>query len=362
MSPCPQGSTDDDSSDHQQSFTDLAALTLSDSGQLPPAQQGEIRLRSGSMESKKTLSSSASNLTVIGLPERSSTHSHLGEVTRKLRAQLSRCERSLEEANREKESTAKQLAKVEQERMDVSSQLHSVERELESTKQELAKSQVQLKGAQGQIEAVMKAKGVAMKDNAVSYQQSIQQETRLRELQAENELLEQKRDIANKEREKMIVEVVALRRKLDTIKTQRQKDAKDLSAMRHLKDRAVQGMERLRSDGEKLEQAKKNAEEELAKMRDSIAHASLKSGISSQRVKASTASGGVSMATVGGGSTSQELQAVLDRLRVVENERKVVCKRLFGVEGGGEGNHSLSDIVHKVDTLYQVSWSLTFNP
>ena len=38
----------------------------------------------------------------------------------------------------------------------------------------------------------------------------------------------------------MINDLVGLKKKLDTIKTQRQKDAKDLSLMRHLKDKAVQ--------------------------------------------------------------------------------------------------------------------------
>ena len=36
------------------------------------------------------------------------------------------------------------------------------------------------------------------------------------------------RDITNKERERVIGEAVALKKKLETIKTQRQKDAKDL--------------------------------------------------------------------------------------------------------------------------------------
>ena len=73
-----------------------------------------------------------------------------------------------------------------------------------------------------------KEKGVAMRDNAASYQQSIQRESQLRELQAEKEILEQQRDIANKERERVIGEAVALKKKLEAIKAQRQKDAKEL--------------------------------------------------------------------------------------------------------------------------------------
>jgi len=37
----------------------------------------------------------------------------------------------------------------------------------------------------------------------------------------------------------LITELVGLKRKLDTIKTQRQKDAKELSTMRHLKDKTM---------------------------------------------------------------------------------------------------------------------------
>ena len=51
--------------------------------------------------------------------------------------------------------------------------------------------------------------GVAMKDNAASYQQSIQLETKLRELEAERQILQQQRDIANKEREKIVMESVS---------------------------------------------------------------------------------------------------------------------------------------------------------
>lgn len=50
-----------------------------------------------------------------------------------------------------------------------------------------------------------------MRDNAASYQQSIQLETKLRELQAERQIIEQQRNIANKEREKVVTESVSLK-------------------------------------------------------------------------------------------------------------------------------------------------------
>ena len=51
--------------------------------------------------------------------------------------------------------------------------------------------------------------GVAMRDNAVSYKQSIQLESKLRELETERQILQQQRDIANKEREKVVMESVS---------------------------------------------------------------------------------------------------------------------------------------------------------
>ena len=48
-----------------------------------------------------------------------------------------------------------------------------------------------------------------MRDNAMSYKQSIQLESKLRELEAERQILQQQRDIANKEREKVVMESVS---------------------------------------------------------------------------------------------------------------------------------------------------------
>ena len=48
-----------------------------------------------------------------------------------------------------------------------------------------------------------------MRDNAVSYKQSIQLESKLKELEAERQIIQQQRDIANKEREKVVMESVS---------------------------------------------------------------------------------------------------------------------------------------------------------
>ena len=52
--------------------------------------------------------------------------------------------------------------------------------------------------------------------------------------------MEQQRDIANTERERVITDCVGLKKKLEAMMLQRQKDAKDLSAMRHVKEKAFQ--------------------------------------------------------------------------------------------------------------------------
>ena len=59
-------------------------------------------------------------------------------------------------------------------------------------------------------------------------------------LQAEKQIMEHQRDIANTERERVITDCVGLKKKLEAMMSQRQKDAKDLSAMRHVKEKAFQ--------------------------------------------------------------------------------------------------------------------------
>ena len=64
--------------------------------------------------------------------------------------------------------------------------------------------------------------------------------TQLQELQAEKQILEQQRDIANTERERVIMDCVNLKKKLEGMNLQRHKDAKELSTMRHIKEKAFQ--------------------------------------------------------------------------------------------------------------------------
>ena len=136
----------------------------------------------------------------------------------------------------------------------------------------------------------------------------------------------------------MINDAVALKRKLETIKTQRQKDAKDLSAMRHLKDKAVSEMGELRKSVEDLQREKELHKEELAKIQEIVHRATMKFPAVSQ--------------AKGTSSLSQDLSAVLEILYSIDNEKKVIQKKLFGLDGGEQG-HTLGEILHKVENLFQ---------
>ena len=224
-----QGSMDEDlhlSSDGTQSMSsDLAALTRSDSGQM-----AEPHPRSLSFEAKRKLSSSASNLAAVDGGRQS-------EQTSRHRAILKGYERSLEEQRRENAALSDKLAAGEVERSRLDKRLKAVVTELESSQAELARSREAGRSTQEQIDALATDKEVAMRDNADSYKRMLQSATQLRELQSEKEILVQHRDIANREREKMASDNIAMKRKLDAIKMQRQKDANDLSTMRVLKDK-----------------------------------------------------------------------------------------------------------------------------
>ena len=136
----------------------------------------------------------------------------------------------------------------------------------------------------------------------------------------------------------MINDAVALKRKLETIKTQRQKDAKDLSAMRHLKDKAVSEMGELRKSVEDLQKEKEGLEEELAKIQEIVHRATMKLPAVSQ--------------AKGTSSLSQDLSAVMEILYSIENEKKVIQKKLFGLDGT-EQSQSLGEILHRVENLFQ---------
>lgn len=130
-----------------------------------------------------------------------------------------------------------QVSEMAQGHGNAESQLQQAKSEAKKLREELNSTSTKLKQAQSQIEQLNKA---AMKNNATTYQQSIQLESQIQTLQAEKQIMEQQRDIANTERERVITDCVGLKKKLEAMMLQRQKDAKDLSAMRHVKEKAFQ--------------------------------------------------------------------------------------------------------------------------
>lgn len=120
---------------------------------------------------------------------------------------------------------------MDKERTEMEVQMKRLKQELQTAQLEINKTIGQYKEAQTQIQMLSKEKGnlvvcdlyrgrnmhsfvdlsagVAMRDNAVSYKQSIQLESKMRELEAERQILQQQRDIANKEREKVVMESVS---------------------------------------------------------------------------------------------------------------------------------------------------------
>lgn len=176
-----------------------------------------------SFEAKRKLSSSTSDL-------------RHGESSR-LRAKLSQCEQLLEDLRKDNAALSEQAERQGVEREQLEGRLKAITKELESSQADLAKARESVSTAQEQIDTLTMEKEVAMRDNAESYKQVLMNSTQLKEVLAEREILVRHQKIADREREKMASENVAMKRKLDTIKKQRQQDAADLSTMRVLKDK-----------------------------------------------------------------------------------------------------------------------------
>lgn len=71
-----------------------------------------------------------------------------------------------------------------------------------------------------------------------------------------------------------------MQKKLEQIKSQRQKDAKELVAMKHVKDKAVSEMTELRKQNQEMKETVAGLEEEMGRIRESMSHVSMKLGLS----------------------------------------------------------------------------------
>ena len=68
---------------------------------------------------------------------------------------------------------------MEQKHSDLESRFRAINGELESSRKQTTTATSEHQSAKKQIEILTKEKGVAMRDNAASYQQSIQMETQV---------------------------------------------------------------------------------------------------------------------------------------------------------------------------------------
>jgi len=68
---------------------------------------------------------------------------------------------------------------LETERGELSSQLETAKKELENSRKKLSSASFKFKEAQSQIDMLDKEKGVALRDNANSYEQFIQLQTQV---------------------------------------------------------------------------------------------------------------------------------------------------------------------------------------
>ncbi|CAI8046659.1 Disks large homolog 2 [Geodia barretti] len=334
------GSADEDS---DRSLQDLTSLTHS----------GDLSF------AKKKLSSSTSNLTTSsdGGLERIPVR-----VAARLRPRLVRSDQTLNDLQKDNDTLKSKVTQLDKERVEMEMQMKRLKHELQTAQLEMNKTASQYKEAQNQIDMLGKEKGVAMRDNAVSYQQSIQLESKLKELEAERQIIQQQRDIANKEREKFVMESVSHKKKLEQIKGQRQKDAKELVTMKHMKDRAVTEMTELRRQNKELKDKLAGVEEEMGRIRESVTQTSMKLGAPSlhesmtsvnSRTRPSQQSSSTS-AVKRSPSLSQDLKSLMERLKVADSERKLLHKKLFGAEAQEPGHQpNMADVLHKVESLFQ---------
>ena len=97
-------------------------------------------------------------------------------------------------------------------------------------------------------------------------------------------------------------------------------------------------MGELRQSVQDLQKGNEGLEEELARVQEVVYRALLK-------LSANLKAKGVS-------SLSQDLNVVLEQLNSIENEKKVINKKQFGPDGVDQ-IHSLGDLLHKIESLFQ---------
>ena len=369
-----QGSTDDDS-DNLSSLTDLAALT-SESSSGPGAQglsggggtgsQGSSsimvapppgpapalgggRTAVTSFEAKRKLSSSTSNLSSADPQEpRMPTHSRLNERNTRLQARLARCEKTMEEQKLANQELVVQVSAARKEREGASREGREAREQLSARSEELEQARAEVRKAKEEVAQVLKQKGVAMRENSASYEQTLKLQTEQKALQAEKDIVSEERDMAVKERDRIVMDNVQLKKSLDTLKAQRKKDGREFSMMKLMLEKARHSTEELGRRQAQDKAGRRQLEETLEEAHNALRRAlGLKGSGGGGRGGTKSPPGGGGEGP-GGADLSEDLREVLDRLSTSESERKVIVKHLFGPQEGSDGSTTLHDILHKV--------------
>ena len=295
-----QSSIDEDSltSSHSTSISELASLAAHET----------------TGQSRRNLSASATNLS-------ESLDSSRQEVTTQLRARLSRLAK-------EKDSLSKELSDVQKSKADYESLSKSLQEELMRIKEELSKSHLEHNATQEQIQMIIKQKGVMIEKSAESYEQSVQLQTKLLELQAEKSILEKQRDVTTRERDRVVTDAISLKKKLETIKNQRQRDAKELATMRRQRDKALQELD----ETSKQLKDNKTGRENLEKQHHQLA------------------------LLLQVDSVQQPLQVAVEQLKNRDQEYQLLLKKLFEAES--VDGVKTEDAVTKIEHLRQEKSSL----
>ena len=132
------------------------------------------------------------------------------------------------------EKMSQKLSSMREARAEMEARIRTVEEERDLLKEELGQSKLATGTAKNEMEVM---KDVALQQTTLTYEKSMQLQKHLLELQVgpltgvyyycvnqililqtEKSLIEKQRDIALKERERMVTEAISLKKKLETIK------------------------------------------------------------------------------------------------------------------------------------------------
>lgn len=209
----------------------------------------------------------------------------------------------------------------------------SLEDKLETAEKEVGGLQSELTSAKEQIKQVLREKGVALRESSATYEEFVQLQSQLIEVQAERDCATEHRKAAAKEKERVITENVGLKNKLDAIMLQRQKDAKELGTMRRAKDQSHQELSEVKKLYRELKDKSKQSEYELSLLAEIIC-----SELNIEKK----------------GSVSSLLHRYMEQVQL---EKDSFVSRLFG--GQKYANINLSDACARLDAILHEKTCLT---